>query len=200
MLATPGAKDDAEFGMMLAETAQADGFAQAPALLYEKAADLAAKDPSGYSAALEALDALAQLRPAQAMALNDKYLLVCQKQYLAASPAEKRPLADPYRSKLMQVATAKAAMGNHQDAVALCGKAAEVARTLGPDETAEVTAFTRQISERRLLAKRVTDLRQKLSKGPSDPASAKEVVGLLAGALEQPRRPRRISRPPPTPH
>jgi hypothetical protein len=187
VLATPGTKDDAEFGMMLVETARkVTDSPKLQAFLYEKAADMAAKDPSGYSVALEALDALVRLRPAQATAPNDKYLVVCQKQYLAASPADKRPLADPYRSKLMQVASAKAALGSYTEAIALCRKAADVARVLGPDEVAEVTALSKQIGERQVLAKHVTELEQKLAGGASDPASAREVAGLLAGALEQP--------------
>jgi len=187
VLATPGTKDDAEFGMMLVETARkVTDSPKLQAFLYEKGADLAGKDASGYSVALEALDALAGLRPAQAMAVNDKYLIVCQKQYLAAAQADKRPLADPYRGKLLQVASAKAALGSYTEAIALCRKAADVARVLGPDETAEVTALSKQITERQLLAKRAADLEQKLAAGAPDPASASELVGLLAAALEQP--------------
>jgi len=188
VLATREASDDIALAKQLLEATQAaDRQPAFLALLCDRAFELASKDPSGYPAALAAMELLAVKVPERRADALAKCADVYQRQYGSAARGDARNGAgEALISALRRLAEAHASAGRSDAAVAALNQALAVATTLASPSRAEVQAQLAALSGTLGSDRQLAALKAKLAANPADAATRKEIVRLYLVEKDDP--------------
>jgi len=155
-------------------------------VLCEKACDLAAAHPSGYTTAVEAAEFLASQVPAKAVASAEWVAEVRQKQYAAAEGGAKAAAGEALIDSLLALAEAHVAAGAYPQAIAALKKAGGIARPVKSPNLAAIEA--REERARFLLRTRqdIANMKALLARDPANTAAREKLVRLYLVHLDDP--------------
>jgi hypothetical protein len=185
--ATRETADDLAFARKLLDVAveMGDDLA-AQALLCHRAADFALADPGGAALAVEAMEFLGKVQPAVRAAARESLLDRLDRRLAAQPPARRHELAVVYLDRLLDAAERRAAAGDWDAALALCQRAAPVAKALGPEAEAAARTKAKAVSNGQAARRKATELEARLAATPRDPTIAGELARLLVIEFDRP--------------
>jgi hypothetical protein len=184
---TPSPADDVALAKQLLDAAKAaDRQPPLLALLYEKAYELGIKDPSGYAAALAAMQLLADKIPEKKADCLAKCAAVRQRDYAAARGESKTLAGEALIQALCAAADAQAAAGDTEAAAASLRQAITTATAVKSESKAALQTQLAAVQAQQQAEEQATALRAKLAADPKDAAARKELVRLCLVELDNP--------------
>ena len=164
----------------LAEAAK--GLGDKPLLrdrLYEKAYGFGVRDPAGYAAAIEAAQTLAQARPDDRAAWEDKLLTALGLDWNAASGDRKKQAGARLMDWVLRVGDQRLREGNAEEAIKFYSQAFYKAPYCAPDRRAEAMDKLREARQRQRAQAQVDELNKKLAATPADGETRERIIRLL---------------------
>ncbi|MGA2496686.1 MAG: hypothetical protein ABSH20_03035 [Tepidisphaeraceae bacterium] len=149
------------------------------ALLYHKAYEFAAVGPEGYPLAIQAMESLVKAQPDQKSDAAKQVLLISEKQYRAATGAQRQATGKAYLSRLVELADSQLAAKQWDEAAAGYRQAAPLAAQVNPTQSAEIAAKLKGIAERRDIEQKIETLRKRLAADANDAKAAADLITLL---------------------
>ena len=154
-------------------------------LLLEKAYEFGMLYPDGVSVSIEAMEQLAKASPEAKNACDEKLLNALYKQFQSAAPRQSEAAAVIYVNKAMEVAENLAEAGKYDQAIALCAKA-KPTTPLPPEIRAQIADCLQYLKDQQTIARRIAELKAKLTITPRDLNVSTELVRLLVLNLDRP--------------
>jgi hypothetical protein len=185
--ATATKKDDAEFAARL--LAAAKGVKEDKplrALLLQKTHAFGSKDVAGHAAAIAALDLFAADQPEKATACNEAALVLEERLYQAAKPADRKTSSAGLAERVLDVCEQRVADKKTAEAVALLRKTLSLPGLASSESGAVLQERMKQLAERQVAEKKAVDLYQKLFANRSDAEALAQLVRLLLVELDSP--------------
>lgn len=177
---TPDRKDDVTLAEHIFNAARSlSGQPELQAILYDKAGELASRDPSGYQLAEKALRLLVEKSPASKAAALDRLVSMKEKEFQAATPDLKLRLCEEWLDLLVQIAEAKALAGDMAGAIQCLNKAVALAGANKSPTKDALTLKIKAMNERQKTAQDIANLQNKLKADENDVQSRNQLITLL---------------------
>jgi len=178
---------DTAFAAKLVEAAKTKGTEPGlVAILCDKAYELGAKAPGGYSAAAQAVELLADKVPERRADCLDRIAALRQREYDAAKKPDKAKVGEELFEALLAAADAKAEAHATADALGLCRRALLLLPAVGQERKPEVQGRMERLTARQKAEKQVADLKAKLEANPEDVAARNDLVRLCLVEMDDP--------------
>lgn len=186
-VATPDLADDISLAKKLIEAAgTATEKLPLMTLMLEKAYDLCARDSSGTTTAIAAMEALADRFPDRRVAATQKILTLLQRDYTRAKAADLPMAGGALIDKLIELGEAHASAGDLTYAVADYTKALPVSiRIKSPQEPA-IRARIAALTHRHRIETQISSLQERALRDRNDKVAGTELVTLYVTELDKP--------------
>ncbi|MBI5723094.1 MAG: hypothetical protein HZA50_03975 [Planctomycetes bacterium] len=184
-ITTPDKKDDVALAEQILNAAR--GLSNQPellALMCDKAAELASKDPAGFQLAEDALRLLINKVPASRPAALDRLAGMKEKELQSAQPDSKLRLSEELIALLGQIADAKSQAGDMAGAIQTVNKAMGLAAANKSPTKDVLAARIRTLTERQKTAQDVANLQTKIKNDETDIQSRNQLIILLVTEMD----------------
>ena len=184
VLATPGVKDDVEFGARLLDAANTSKDPSLTAYLYEMACDFACKALEGYPTALAAARLLCRTLPEKTLPVREKLLKAGEGLYARAAGEGDRITAGSYLiDSLVCLADLRLEANLPLEAHRLLGRAAALAPAVNPPSVHGIALRLETLKAAEAAQQRLARAEAALKANPQDAAAARRL--LMAWLLEK---------------
>ena len=184
---TSDARDAAALAARLLETAgKTTGQPAFLTLLCEHAYRLGSGHPTGYAAAIRAMELLAGCVPEQAAEARERILAVRRKQFEASRGDERKVVGEALLDSLLALIQEKQKADAMAEAVALYREARTVAKVAGSERLAAIEAAAETLAQRIKIAARIADVKALLARDPANVGAREGLVRIYLVDLDDP--------------
>ncbi|MDP6544902.1 MAG: hypothetical protein QGH60_12985 [Phycisphaerae bacterium] len=155
-------------------------------MLWTKAADLGAKDPSGYALAAKALRGLLTAAPDDTSRWVDKLSGIYRRRYMRARGPERVAVGAEQVDEFITIGDVRAAAGRHREAMAIYRKALSVATAIKSPAKSEIFNKIKAANAIASVQRDIERLQKTLAKDPDDTKTRTAIVQLYLIELDDP--------------
>ena len=186
---TGSATDDVTLADRLVETAEkATGQPAFLTLLCEHAYRLASGHPTGYAAAIRAMELVAGCVPEKAAEAQERILAVRRKQIEASRGDERKAVGEALLDSLLALIQEKHKAGDETEAAALYREAQTVAKAAGSERLAGIERAADGLAQRIRIAQRIRDVLAILERDPKNVSAREGLVRLYVVHVDDPEK------------
>jgi hypothetical protein len=184
---TPLPADDVELAVRLVETARRS--ADQPALvavMCDRAYDLGGAHPTGYAAAIEAMELLAAAVPDRKAECAARRLDIRQRHFDSASGQEKAGAGEALLDELLALADQREESHETAEVVSILRRAQGVAKVVSSPRASEIDARVSVLTETMKILRQIEDVKGLLARNPGNTAAREGLVRLYLVNLDRP--------------